>query len=68
MIIMIMAFTASRPGAIIEAACWKGSNEALRYRDIDLWVILTKNRHILVFKITCWVDEGPEKEEGTVSN
>jgi Protein of unknown function (DUF3435) len=33
LLILITAFTASRPGALVESGCARGSNEALRYRD-----------------------------------
>lgn len=35
-LLLLCAFTASRPGAIIESEGAKGVNRALRYRDIEL--------------------------------
>jgi Protein of unknown function (DUF3435) len=40
-LILMTAFTASRPGALVESTCARGSNEALRYRDIVLRILLS---------------------------
>ncbi|TGZ80595.1 hypothetical protein EX30DRAFT_307582 [Ascodesmis nigricans] len=34
--ILLMAYTSSRPGAIVESSCYAGSNEGLTYRDFKL--------------------------------
>ena len=39
LLILMTAFTASRPGALVESGCAHGSNEALRYRDVVLRVL-----------------------------
>lgn len=39
LLLLISAFTASRPEAIVESGCAKGSNRALRYCDIGLTLI-----------------------------
>lgn len=36
LLILLSASTSSQPGAILENGCAKGSNRALRYRDVEL--------------------------------
>lgn len=43
LLILMTAFTASRPGALVESSCARGSNEALRYRDVVLRVLANPN-------------------------
>lgn len=35
----MIAYTSSRPGAIIESGCYSGTNEALRYKDVRVTVV-----------------------------
>jgi len=39
LLLLMMAYTSSRPGAIVESGCAKGSNEALCYKDVKILVI-----------------------------
>lgn len=54
--LQIAAFTASRPGAVIESSCARDSNRALKYRHCELKLIEnpenTGKRHIWVLEIT----------------
>lgn len=36
--ILLAAYTATRPGAVVEASTWIGSNEALCYKDVAIKV------------------------------
>ena len=58
---MLMAFTASRPGTLIESNWAKGTNEALRYKDVSLTMIpnpITEGGPVIVMEITCWFMKG----------
>ena len=37
--IQLLAYTASRPGAIIESDAYRNSNMALKYKDFKLWFL-----------------------------
>jgi hypothetical protein len=55
LLLLMMAYTSSRPGAIVESGCAKGSNEALCYKDIKILVIPGSDgayRDTLVMTIT----------------
>lgn len=41
--LQLAGFTASRPGAIIESSCARGSNRALRYRHCELKLVDNPN-------------------------
>jgi len=51
----MIAFTVSRPGALIESACLRGSNEALCYKDVVLRVLPNPhepNCHVLAMEVS----------------
>jgi hypothetical protein len=54
--LQLAGFTASRPGAIIESACSKGSNRALLYRHCQLKLIYNPvpdgRKYLWVLEIT----------------
>lgn len=53
--LLLASFTASRPGAIIESRCGKGSKQALQYRDIELMLVsnpMSGERDTWVMKVT----------------
>ncbi|OJD26944.1 hypothetical protein ACJ73_01667 [Blastomyces percursus] len=55
LIMLMIAYTSSRPGALIESGCLRGSNDALCYKDIVLRVIPNPDqpsRHILVMEVS----------------
>ncbi|KAI9773157.1 MAG: hypothetical protein M1840_008278 [Geoglossum simile] len=55
LLLLMMAYTSSRPGAIVESGCAKGSNEALCYKDVKILVIPGSDgayRDTLVMTIT----------------
>ncbi|OJD22154.1 hypothetical protein ACJ73_06498 [Blastomyces percursus] len=52
---LMVAYTSSRPGALIESGCLRGSNDALCYKDIVLRVIPNPDqpvRHILGMEVS----------------
>lgn len=52
---LMIAYTSSRPGALIESGCLRGFNDALCYKDIVLRVIPNPDqsgRHILVMEVS----------------
>ncbi|KAH0545274.1 hypothetical protein FGG08_000573 [Glutinoglossum americanum] len=39
LLLLMIAYTSSRPGALIESGCLRGSNEALCYKDVHVLII-----------------------------
>ncbi|EQL29130.1 hypothetical protein BDFG_08197 [Blastomyces dermatitidis ATCC 26199] len=61
LLMLMAAYTSSRPGALIESGCVRGSNNALRYRDVVLRVIPNPEepgRHVLVMEVTLMFMKG----------
>ncbi|KAJ6258013.1 hypothetical protein Dda_6925 [Drechslerella dactyloides] len=60
LLMMLMAFTASRPGALIESHCRRGSNESLKYKDVALRLIRCEedSNFIIVMEIASWIMKG----------
>ncbi|PGH23708.1 hypothetical protein AJ80_02314 [Polytolypa hystricis UAMH7299] len=61
LLMLMTAYTSSRPGALIESGCARGSNDALRYRDVVLRVIPNPDephRHVLVMEVTLMFMKG----------
>ncbi|OJD25540.1 hypothetical protein ACJ73_03093 [Blastomyces percursus] len=61
LLMLMTAYTSSRPGALIESGCVRGSNDALRYRDVVLRVIPNPEepeRHVLVMEVTLMFMKG----------
>nr|KMM73308.1 hypothetical protein CPAG_09597 [Coccidioides posadasii RMSCC 3488] len=61
LLMLMTAYTSSRPGALIESGCARGSNDALRYRDVVLRVIPNPeqpDRHVLVMEVTLMYMKG----------
>lgn len=55
LLLLLSAFTSSRPGAILQSGCAKGSNRALRYRDVELMLLPNPTpgkRDLWVMKVT----------------
>ena len=52
-VLLIIAFTSTRPGAIIKSGCdgIRGTNEALPYKDIKIKVLQPNDRSIKSFLI-----------------
>ena len=46
---LLMAYSSARPGTLTECAGYRGSNSALRYRDIELFVVSDPSGS----KVTC---------------
>jgi Protein of unknown function (DUF3435) len=67
----MIAFTASRPGALIESGCLRGSNEALCYKDVVLRVLPNPSdphRHVLAMEVcVSSVHERQKEQVPTVS-
>ncbi|OJD13734.1 hypothetical protein ACJ73_09169 [Blastomyces percursus] len=61
LLMLATAYTSSRPGTLIESGCARGSNDALRYRDVVLRVIPNPeqpDRHVLVMEVTLMYMKG----------
>ncbi|KAK2800863.1 hypothetical protein FQN51_005798 [Onygenales sp. PD_10] len=61
LLMLMTAYTSSRPGALIESGCVRGSNDALQYRDVVLRVIPNledPERHVLVIEVTLMFMKG----------
>src|SRR6266480_5477491 len=61
LMLLLYAYTGSRPGAIIDSGCARGSNRALRYRDVELMLIpnpqsggltVADSRYLFTFSIS----------------
>lgn len=67
LIMLMIAYTSSRPGALIESGCLRGSNDALCYEDIVLHVIPNPDQpdwHVLVMEVSLlFMKEKQEKSE-----
>lgn len=61
----MIAHTSSRPDALIERGCLRGSNDALCYKDIVLHVIPNPNqpdRHVLVMEVSLHFMKGKRQK------
>lgn len=55
LLMLFIAYTSTRPGALIESGCLRGSNDALCYKDVVLRVIPNPHqldRHVLVMEVS----------------
>lgn len=60
-LLLLTAYTSSRPGALIEASCAPGSNECITYNDIRILVIRNPEEsttNIVVMEITLRYTKG----------
>lgn len=58
---LMTAYTSSQLGALIESSCVRGSNDALRYRDVVLRVLLNleePEHHMLVMEVSLKLMKG----------
>ncbi|KAK2737878.1 hypothetical protein FQN55_000890 [Onygenales sp. PD_40] len=62
LLMLMTAYTSSRPGALIESGCIQGSNDALQYWDVVLRVLPNPERHILVMEVTLMFMKGKRNE------
>ncbi len=61
LILLMAAFTATRPGAIVEGAHTKNSNKVLCYKDIQLTLLQNPevgNRDVFVIEVTLYHTKG----------
>ena len=61
LLMLMTAFTASRPGALIESGCLRGSNETLCYKDVVLRVLPSPSepsRHVLAMEVSLFFMKG----------
>ena len=65
-LILTLAYTGSRPGAVVESACSgiRGTNDALLYRDLDLRLVKSGDVTFLTLRITLRLLKG-KRTEGT---
>ncbi len=55
LLLLMAAYTATRPGALVESGCARGSNRAICYKDIDLLILSIPNpgeRDVLIMEAT----------------
>jgi uncharacterized protein DUF3435 len=55
LLILMTAYTSSRPGALIESGCLRGSNDSLCYKDVVLRVLpnpVELTRHLVVMEVS----------------
>ena len=60
-LLLMIAYTASWPGVTVVCGTLKGSNEALRYRDMDLIILRNPDRdhhNVLVMKVRLFLNKG----------
>ncbi|KAF8250945.1 hypothetical protein K440DRAFT_113864 [Wilcoxina mikolae CBS 423.85] len=56
LLILLTAYTSSRPGTLVECGLYAGTNEGLHYRDIRLSLLrnpVLKDGDVLVLEVTC---------------
>ncbi|KAK6495730.1 hypothetical protein TWF481_002777 [Arthrobotrys musiformis] len=69
LILMIMAFTASRPGALVESNCRRGTNESLKYKDVSLQILPCDDERkiIIIMELTSWIMKGRGRKQEPVT-
>ena len=63
-VLLFLAYTGSRPGAIVESGCAgiKNTNAALLYRDIKLRLLRPQGEEsLLILEVTIRLDKGKRK-------
>ena len=63
-VLLFLAYTGSRPGAIIESGCAgiRGTNAALLYRDVKLRLLRPPGEEpLLILEVTIRLDKGKRK-------
>jgi uncharacterized protein DUF3435 len=66
LLMLVIAYTSTRPGALIESGCLHGSNDALCYKDIVLRVIPNPHQldqHVLVMEVSLLFMKGKRNKE-----
>ncbi|KAL9083196.1 MAG: hypothetical protein Q9159_005918 [Coniocarpon cinnabarinum] len=61
LLLLVIAYTSSRPGALVEAACAAGTNECLTYNDVRLLIIPNPEepaRNVVVMEVTLLFTKG----------
>lgn len=61
LLLLMIAYTSSRPGALVEASSASGSNECLTYNDVRLLVIPNPEepiRNVVIMEITLLYTKG----------
>lgn len=62
---LMIIYTSSRPCALIESGCARGSNKALCYRDVRLTIIRNPDeghRNLLIMEATCLYMKGESEK------
>ena len=68
LLLLMLAYTGARPGALVECSLLRGSNQALRYRDMDLIVLRDADDsqyHILVMTVKVVLNKGARDNENS---
>ena len=63
-VLLFLAYTGSRPGAIVESGCAgiRGTNAALLYRDVKLRLLQPPGEEsLLILEVTIRLDKGKRK-------
>jgi hypothetical protein len=63
LLLLMAAYTATRPGALVESGCARGSNRAICYKDINLLILSNPNpgeRDLLVMEVTLVYRKGDQ--------
>ena len=61
LLLLIMAYTSSRPGALVEASCAAGTNECVTYNDVRILLIPNPEesaRNVIVMEVTLRYTKG----------
>lgn len=56
LLLLLTAYTSSRPGTLVECGMYAGSNEGLHYRDVRLSLLpnpVSEDGNVLVMEVTC---------------
>ena len=61
-VLLFLAFTGARPGAAVESVAYRGTNQALLYRDLKLKLLQPPGgSSLLVLEVTIRLDKGKRK-------
>jgi hypothetical protein len=56
-----MAYTSTRPGALIESSCYRGTNESLRWKNVKLKLIKSSPSDVFVAELETTLVKGKRK-------
>ncbi len=65
-LILILAYTLARPGAIIDSGCAVGTNTALTYGNVRVFIIRNPSkpdRNVIALEVTLFLPKGHQGEQ-----